>query len=153
MRTLLRSLGGLALLLTLLVGTVDSASAAHFGNNKATLVGMGTEADASGQAIVNYSKGTQTFNGRISVTNLVPGETYRFLVRSAAGEQLICEGVATDRGTFMCNAQGLTLETFAVAVVRDSAGMEVASAPFDRRGNCRVPNQALSQCDAPGHQP
>ena len=152
MRTLVRSLGGFALLLALLLGTVTSTPAAHFGNSKATLVGTG-DPDASGQAIVNYSKGTQTFNGRVSVKNLTPDETYRFLVRSAAEEQLICEGTANDRGTFMCDAQGLTLRTFAIAVVRDSAGTEVASARFERSGNCRVPNQVLSECDAPGHQP
>ena len=152
MRMLLRSLGGLALLLTLLVVNVDSASAAHFGNSKANLVGTG-DPDTGGQAIVNYSKGTGSFNGRVSVKNLTPGETDRFLVRSTTEEQLICEGTASDRGTFMCDAQGLMLRTFAVAVVRDSAGAEVASSPFERRGNCRVPDQALSQCDAPGHQP
>ncbi len=149
MRTLVRSLGGFALLLTLLLGTVTAASAAHNGNNKAPITGTG-DPDATGQAIVNYREGTGTFNGRITVKNLTAGETYTFLVRGASGERVICTGVANTQGTFGCSAQDLTLPGFTMAVVRDAAGMEVAPGTFDRRGNCRDPQQAGSQCVAPG---
>ncbi len=147
----IRSLGGFALLLTLLFGTVGTTSAAHLGNNKADLAGTG-DPDARGQAIVNFSKGTGAFNGRVSVRSLTPDGTYTFLVRTAAGaEQTICMGAANSRGTFACNAQGLILPGFVTAVIRDSAGVEVASALFQRRGNCRAPDQAGSQCGASGH--
>ena len=56
------------------------AQAAHNGNNKAEITGIG-DPDAGGQAIVNYSEGTGKFNGRITVRKLDPGETYRFFVR------------------------------------------------------------------------
>lgn len=139
------------LLLTLLLGTVTAASAAHEGNNKAPIAGTG-DPDASGQAIVNYRKGREdTFNGTIAVKNLNPGATYTFLVRGASGERVICTGVANTQGTFTCNAQGVTLPGFTTAVVRDAAGMEVATGTFARRGNCREPDQAGSQCMAPGH--
>jgi len=149
MRTLVRSLGGFALLLTLLLGTVTAASTAHNGNNKAPITGTGDQ-DATGQAIVNYREGTGTFNGTITVKNLTPGTTYTFFVRRLTGETPICTGVANTQGTFTCSAQGLTLPGFTMAVVRDAAGMEVATGTFERRGNCRDPQQAGSQCVASG---
>ena len=149
MRTLFRSLGALALLLTLVVGTVVVTSAAHNGNNKASITGTG-DPDATGQAIVNYREGTGTFNGSIAVKNLEPGETYTFLVRGATGETIICMDEANSSGTFTCSAQDLTLPGFGMAVVRDGAGMEVATGTFDRRGNCRDPQQGGSLCEAPG---
>ena len=149
MRTLVRSLGGFALLLTLLIGTVTAASAAHNGHAKTPIAGTG-DPDATGQSIVNYREGTGTFNGTITVKNLTPGATYTFLVRGATGETPICSAEASSRGTFTCNAQDLTLPGFTMAVVRDAAGMEVATGTFERRGNCRDPQQAGSQCVAPG---
>ncbi len=125
-----------------------TALAAHNGNNKAEITGIG-DPDAGGQAIVNYSEGTGKFNGRITVRNLEPGETYRFFVRGS-GERLVCEGEANSQGVFTCNAQKLALPGFTQAVVKDSAGTEVASGVFARRGNCRDPDQAGSLCKAPG---
>ncbi len=69
-------------------------------------------------------------------------------MRTAGGEQVICSGAASASGTFTCSAQKLTLAGFTTAVVRDSAGVEVASGVFARRGNCRDPEQAGSLCEA-----
>lgn len=124
-----------------------TALAAHNGNNRAVLTGTG-DADASGVAIVNYSEGQGTFNGNITVDNLVAGATYRFFVRGATGEQLICAGIADSSGTFTCSEQKLTLNGFGRAVVRNAAGVEVAVGTFARRGNCRDADQAASQCEA-----
>ena len=63
------------MMLTLVVGSVSTASAAHLGNNKAEIVGTG-EPDATGQSVVNYRKGTHSFNASANVANLDPGETY-----------------------------------------------------------------------------
>ncbi len=124
-----------------------TAFGAHNGNNRAELSGTG-DGDASGVAIVNYSEGQGTFNGNITVSNLAPSATYTFLVRGATGERTICSGTADAAGRFTCSAQGLTLAGFGTAVVRDSAGLEVASGLFARRGNCRDADQAGSQCEA-----
>ena len=140
--------------LTLLAFGATTALAAHNGNNKAEISGR-SDPDAVGQAVVNYSEGTGLFNGRVTVRNLDPGETYRFLVRSAAGdEQLICQDEANRQGVFTCSAQQIPLAGFAQAIVRDNDSpqptLEDAGGVFDRRGNCRDPQQAGSQCDAPG---
>ncbi len=126
-----------------------SALGAHNGNNRAELTGTG-DPNATGVAIVNYSEGKGTFNGNITVSNLTAGAAYTFLVRSPNGvtEQVICSGTADADGTFTCSAQGLPLNGFAKAVVRDSNGTEVAVGTFERRGNCRDPLQAGSQCEA-----
>ncbi|HEV2528754.1 MAG TPA: hypothetical protein VGT61_09935 [Thermomicrobiales bacterium] len=155
LQSLVRSIGAVALLLAVLLGTVGTVSAAHNGNNKASLTGTGGEADASGQSIVNYREGTGTFNGKVSVTGLVPGATYTFLVRAPAtaggGETRVCSGEANAQGTFSCAAQDIALPGFVAAVVRDATGTEVATGTYERRGNCRDPQQAGSQCNAPGH--
>ena len=39
---------------------------------------------------------------------------------------------------------------FTMAVVRNAAGVAVVTGTFERRGNCRDPDQAMSQCTAPG---
>lgn len=125
-----------------------TALGAHNGNNRAVVTGTG-DADATGIAIVNYSEGQGTFNGNITVDNLVAGATYRFFVRAGSGaEQLICSGTADSAGTFTCAAQKLALNGFARAVVRNAAGGEVAVGTFERRGNCRDADQAGSQCEA-----
>ncbi len=59
-----------------------------------------------------HSRARGTFNGNITVSNLEPGETYTFLVRGAAGEQVVCSGAASASGTFTCSAQKLTLAGF-----------------------------------------
>ena len=126
-----------------------TALGAHNGNNRAVVTGTG-DADATGIAIVNYSEGQGTFNGNITVDNLVAGAAYTFLVRSPNGvsEQVICSGTADSDRTFTCAAQKLALNGFARAVVRDAAGVEVAVGTFERRGNCRDADQAGSQCEA-----
>lgn len=124
------------------------ALGAHNGNNRAALAGTG-DSDASGVAIVNYSEGQGTFNGNITVDDLVAGATYRFFVRAASGaEQLICSGMADPAGTFTCAEQKLALNGFARAVVRDASGAEAAAGLFARRGNCRDADQAGSLCEA-----
>ena len=128
------------------------ASAAHNGNNRAELA-PGTDPDATGVAIVNYSEGRGDFNGNITVSGLAPGATYTFVVRLAGAEmtdQTICSGTANQQGTFTCTAQHRPLNGFSMAVVEDSLGNDVASGVFARRGNCRDPDQNGSQCDAPG---
>lgn len=129
-----------------------TALGAHNGNNRAELIGTG-DPNASGVAIVNYSEGTGKFNGNITVSNLEPGEAYSFFVRGATGETLVCTGTTNAAGTFTCSAQQLVLPGFGIAVVRDAAGVEVASGTFDRRGNCRDPQQVGSLCKAPGQTP
>jgi len=140
---------GFAVALALLAFGATTSLAAHNGNNKAEIAGTG-DADAVGNAIVNYSEGRGTFNGTITVQNLAPGETYTFLVRRMTTETTVCTGVASAEGVFTCQAQGLALPGFVQAVVRDSAGVEVASGAFERRGNCRDPDQGGSLCEAPG---
>ncbi|MBA2360566.1 MAG: hypothetical protein H0V79_06480 [Actinobacteria bacterium] len=130
---------------------VPTALAAHNGNNAAQLTGTG-DPDAIGRAIVNYSEGRGDFNGTIMVQNLDPGETYSFFVRGGTVETLVCSGEANDQGTFTCQEQHLLLPGFTMAVVRDAAGVEVAKGTFDRRGNCRDPDQGGSLCKAPGQQ-
>ncbi len=147
MQTRIRLLGGLALILVLTLGAVSPAGAAHEGNNKGNVSGDG---GAHGQAIVNYSMGTDTFNGQITVSHLTPGETYTFSVVTPGPLTPICSGEANGGGTFTCSAQGLDLPGFTNIVVTDSSGNEVASGTFARRGNCRSPQQGGSQCDAPG---
>ena len=129
---------------------VPTALAAHNGNNSAQLTGTAADPDATGKAIVNYSEGRGDFNGTITVRNLVPGATYSFFVRRGATETLVCSGEANSQGTFTCQAQHLRLPGFTHAVVRNAAGVEVASGVFERRGNCRDPEQGGSLCTAPG---
>ena len=146
-RRLLSAMTTAMLGIALFAGT---AFGAHNGNNRAELTGTG-DPNATGVAIVNYSEGTGTFNGNITVSNLTPGETYTFLVRSPIApfaERVICSGTADADGTFTCSAQGLRLSGFNKAVVRDASGTEVAVGTFARRGNCRDADQAGSQCEA-----
>lgn len=140
-----------ALSLATLASTAGPAMAAHNGNNRAEITGA-ADLDATGRAIVNYSEGQGTFNGSITVSNLDPGATYSFFVRrGAAGVDMpICTDTASSQGVFTCSEQQLALGGFTMAVVRDSAGAEVANGTFARRGNCRDADQAMSQCDAPG---
>lgn len=132
-----------------------TALAAHNGNNAAELSGTG-DPDATGKAIVNYSEGSGDFNGTITVQNLEPGATYSFFARFQAPgfpieDTLICSGEADLQGTFTCQAQHFTLGRFGMAVVLDAAGDVVAAGTFERRGNCRDPEQFMTQCEAPGH--
>lgn len=146
-----------ALTLLAMGAIAGTASAAHFGNNQAKLSPK-ADPNATGQAIVNYSDGRGTFNGTTTVRNLSPGETYTFVVRlggNEASDQVICSGEANRQGVFRCSEQDLALAGFDEAVIEDAAGNDVASGIFARRGNCREPDQAGSQCEAnsaPGQQ-
>ncbi len=125
-----------------------AAFAAHNGNNKAELGGVGGE---TGTAIVNYSEGQGTFNGTITVRGLAANTSYSFYVNGAGASpsgRLICSGISTSSGTFTCSEQKLPLPGFTTAEVRTSGGTVVASGTFDRRGNCRDPEQVGSQCKA-----
>ena len=146
----LQALSAAVLAIVVLGVAAASAIAAHNGNNYAELTGR-ADPDAAGTAVVNYSEGTGEFNGRITVHDLDPGQTYYFVVRlgtNEATDQLICFGEANDQGTFSCSAQHLALNGFSQAVVEDSAGNDEAGGTFARRGNCRDPDQAGSQCEA-----
>ncbi|MDQ3380098.1 MAG: hypothetical protein M3546_07220 [Actinomycetota bacterium] len=133
-----------------------AALAAHNGNNRAELVGVGAEADASGVAIVNYSEGQGDFNGNVTVSGLMPNTVYSFYVVSPAGVTIapfVCTGTSDAAGVFTCSAQHRVLPGFATAQIRlgtAATGTVVASGTFERRGNCRDPEQGGSQCVAPG---
>ncbi|MGH2739703.1 MAG: hypothetical protein ACRDH6_04370 [Actinomycetota bacterium] len=127
--------------------------AAHNGNNKAELSGSGI----SGTAIMNYSEGTGTFSGHANVQGLAAGSyTYRVNNSTLTNPQTICTFEASGSGSAGCSAQHLSLAGFAVAQIVDQSSNVVASGTFARRGNCRDPDQAGSQCEAnsaPGQQP
>jgi hypothetical protein len=139
---------------TMLFGFAGNVPAAHLGNNRAELTGTG-DPDATGLSLVNFRKGTENFNASASATNLDPEEDYTFLVRNAAGvEREICSAETSSKGTFMCGEQGVLPDLFGLsrAVIRDSTGVEVLVGVYELRGNCRAPDLAGSQCQAPGHQ-
>lgn len=127
------------------LAVTGTALAAHNGNNKAELSGAG---GVTGGAIVNYSEGQGTFNGTITVQGLAPNTAYSFTVTGASGIRTICSGISDSSGTFTCSAQKLVLSGFGTAQVRTSDGTVVANGIFERRGNCRDPEQAGSQCEA-----
>jgi len=128
-----------------------TAVAAHNGNNKAELSGAGT-----GTAVVNYSEGQGTFNGTVSVGGLMANTAYSLYVTGAgagAAGRLICSGTSDSSGTFTCSEQKLALPGFTTAQVRTIGGTVVASGTFERRGNCRDPEQMGSQCKAQNERP
>ncbi len=141
-----------ALLSLAALAVTGTALAAHNGNNKAELSGAG---GVTGTAVVNYAEGQGAFNGTITVSGLTPDTSYSFYVSGAgagAAGRLICSGTSSSSGTFTCSEQKLVLPGFTTAQVRTSDGAVVASGTFERRGNCRDPEQAGSQCKAPGQQ-
>ncbi len=127
------------------LAVTGTALAAHNGNNKAAISGAG---GVTGVAVVNYSEGQGTFNGTITVQGLAANTAYSFTVTGALGTSTICSGISNSSGTFTCSAQKLVLNGFGTANVRTSDGTSVASGTFERRGNCRDPEQAGSQCEA-----
>ena len=155
MRLFRHGLVAFVMVVVLVMGVTPTASAAHNGNNKAVIAGT-TDIDATGKAVVNYSEGQGTFNGTITVRNLIAGATYTFQVSGTAASTPgvnVCTGVANSQGTFTCGFQSTALPGFATAEVEDVNGNVVATGTFDRGGNCRDADQAGSQCDAPGrHQ-
>ena len=149
----IRTVGGVAAALLVVLVAPGVASAAHNGNNRAELSPV-ADPDATALAIVNYAEGRGDFNGNVSASGLAPGGTYTLVVRLGANEasdQTICSGTADVFGALSCSAQHLTLGGFNTAVVEDAAGEDVARGVFARRGNCRDPEQGGSLCDAPGH--
>ena len=125
--------------------------AAHNGNNRAELAGAG---GITGVAIVNYSEGQGDFNGNVSASGLMPNTSYSFYVAGAgAGTAgvLICSGTSDAAGVFTCSAQHKPLPGFSRAEIRlGTTTTVVAMGTFERRGNCRDPEQGGSQCVAPG---
>lgn len=67
-----------ALLSLAALAVTGTALAAHNGNNKAELSGVGT-----GTAVVNYSEGQSTFNGTVTVSGLTANTGYSFYVTGA----------------------------------------------------------------------
>jgi hypothetical protein len=66
---------------------------------------------------------------------------------------VFCSDTAGKNGRFQCHGTQIDVPApgFTMAVVRNSLGIEVGGGLFDeRRGNCREPDQAGSQCTAPG---
>ena len=138
-----------------------SASAVHFGNNNADLVGSGTETDAIGDAGLNFVDGgddgalPQEFNGHARLTNLVPGGSYSFYANGAGNvKTLVCSGAANKQGTFQCSGQKVAINHgFRRVTVEDALGQVVANGSFDadpngQRGNCRFKNQAGTECES-----
>ena len=150
MQTLKSGTVAMLVVLVMLLGLTGTAGASHNGNNKAELAG---EAGISGRAVVNYSKGTGTFGGSISVTGLEPGETYTFRVTHNTNGFVasVCEGEANSQGKFSCSFQKMALAGFTDAQVVDEEGNVLGSGIFDRAGNCRDKAQAGSQCKAGMH--
>jgi hypothetical protein len=135
-----------------LVAVPGNAFAAHNGNSKAELTGTG-DPDAQGTALVNYSKGEDDYNAQVLVFNLDPGETYEYRLRRTDGTEVtVCGDTANDQGTFTCSGQHIEFSGlgFTGAAVYDSSNTQVAAGGFPldrRRGNCRDPDQAFSQCE------
>lgn len=123
-----------SLLLGLIFGLVSSAHADHLSNNRAELSGDGI----SGQAIVNYVKGTQSWSSTVQVQGLEAGE-YSFAVnRSGEDETIVCTFTADGNGSDGCSDQETDIPGFNTAVILDSDGNVVASGTFERRGGGRV---------------
>lgn len=138
-----------ALLLAFAVSFAPSAYAAHESNNFAELSGAG---DVSGNAHVNYIKGTEGWSSTVSVFGLTSGNYVYAVRRTAAGAfQTICAFTADGRGRDGCSDQDAVLAGFTEAVIvedtngngiADSGETVVASGVFERRGVCREPDQA-----------
>ena len=138
----------LGILLTLLLGTT-SAFASHESNNYAKLTGAG---GVTGNAHVNYVKGTEGWSSTVSVFGLAAGDYVFAVRRTAAGAfQTVCAFTADGRGQDGCSDQDAVLVGFTQAVIvldangngiADSGETVVASGTFERRGVCREPDQA-----------
>jgi len=111
-------------------------------------------------------------------TGLQPGTTYRVVVAKGAGTgamvpgtdpRIICTFTATVSGTGTCTGRFLELRAMAVAQLQNNLGEVVAQATrtgapnpaggkfttaapgaITSKGGCREPEQAGSQCTAPG---
>jgi len=113
-------------------------------------------------------------------TGLEPRAAYSVVVKKGDGvgvgeqvpgnrDRIICEFTATDSGTGRCTGRFLELRALAVAQLQDEVGDVVAQATrtgapnpaggtftttapgeITSKGGCREPEQAGSQCTAPG---
>ncbi len=158
-----------------------AAFAAHESNNRLDFDAVGTSS-ADGAGTINYVKGASdgTEDGSVwqqslRFTGLEPGSSYSVVVLKGEGDgdevpgsgpRTICEFTATDSGTGSCTGRFLELRALAVAQLQDDAGDVIAQASrtgaagltaeapgeITSKGGCREPEQAGSQCDAPGRR-
>ncbi|MBA3297917.1 MAG: hypothetical protein H0U19_13390 [Acidobacteria bacterium] len=110
--------------------------AKHESNNFATL--SSSIPRVSGQAVVNYVKGTEGWVSQVRVLGL-PDGIYLFAVRLNAGVlQPICNFEVEGAGSGGCSDQDAVLSGFNQAVIIDLDGnVVVASGTFERRGTNR----------------
>lgn len=118
------------------------APAAHMSNNKADLTS--DVSPANGKAIVNYVKGTATWNATVSIQDLPEG-IYFLVVRAntEAGTgpfQAVCTLETDGKGGASCSVQDFDLGGFHEALVVDLDGNIILSGLFERRGGNRVSN-------------
>ena len=124
------------LLLGFMALTFSVASADHLSNNRAELSGDGV----SGEAIVNYVRGTQSWTSTTTVSGLEAGE-YTFAVNLNGGAPtIVCTFMADGTGDAGCTDQDADIPGFNTAVILDSNGDVVADGIFERRGGGRVSN-------------
>ncbi|MGI8875344.1 MAG: hypothetical protein ACR2KP_13690 [Egibacteraceae bacterium] len=122
------------------------AAAAHIGNNKADLTGPG---GVTGQSVANYSTGQDAVQAQARVRGLAPG-SYTLRLRHNDGRTFpVCTFSADGKGTDGCSGS-IEGVGFHHADVVDDDGVVVATGTYERRGNCREPQQGASQCEAPG---
>jgi hypothetical protein len=139
----------LAVMVVGVVALAAPAFAAHNGNNYAELTGVQGTDVITGTAVINYSEGQGTFNSTLNASGLDAGD-YRFTVNGPAGVQEICTFTVSGGGRQGCSAQDQALGGFGSAQIREAgSGAIVASGTFERRGNCRDPQQGGSQCESP----
>ena len=132
-RKSIRTIAMLSLLIGLVLGLASSVSADHLSNSQAELTGDGI----SGQAIVNYVKGTQGWSSTARVDGLAPGE-YAFAVNANGGAPtIVCTFTADGNGSDGCSDQETAIPGFNTALILDSHGMIVASGMFERHGGNR----------------
>ena len=117
-----------------------TASAAHESNNSASL--SGDDLFASGNVIVNYIAGKESWAASGSVKNLPEG-MYMLVVRFNSGGtigpfQTVCLLETNGRGDATCGNRMFDLGGFHEALVVDMDGNILLSGFFDRRGGNRV---------------
>ena len=157
----------LAVLATLIVGTI-SVAATHESNNELTYAPVGTLApDATGSGIINYVKGLSgeepntVWNSSFHFTGLAPDTQYTVTVKGRVPSG-ICTFTTRTTGDGSCENQFKSLPKLAVSqlhlgaetglVVMQATRQSVVAGPGDiiSRGACREPAQAGSTCEAPG---
>lgn len=173
----LSTVAGLALLPVL--AFAPAASASHESSNRLDFDAVsGSTADGSGT--INYVKGASDGTEEGSVwqqalrfSGLTPAVEYSVVVKRGEGDgdaapgsrdRTICTFTATDAGTGTCTGRFLELRALAVAQLKAADGQVLAQATrtgaagftaaapgeITSKGGCREPEQAGSQCTAPG---